>query len=45
MDILVKIMGAVDIIAAILIITNFPSLWAQIIGWVLVIKGAISLLS
>jgi hypothetical protein len=45
MDILVKIMGAVDLIAAALIILSFPELWTQIIGWALVIKGAISLLS
>jgi uncharacterized membrane protein HdeD (DUF308 family) len=45
MDPLVKIMGAIDIIAAAIIIMNFPSIWTQIIGWALVIKGAISLLS
>ena len=45
MDPLVKMMGAIDIIAAIMIITNFQPIWAQVIGWALVIKGAISLLS
>jgi uncharacterized membrane protein YkgB len=45
MDPLVKIMGAIDIIAAILLIFNFPDLWIQIIGWALVIKGGISVLS
>lgn len=45
MDVLVKIMGAVDVIAAVIILMNYPAIWTQIIGWILVIKGAISLLS
>lgn len=45
MDILVKIMGVIDVIAAAIIILNYPALWTQVIGWALGIKGAISLLS
>ena len=45
MDPLVKIMGFIDVAAAFLILTNFQSLPGQIIGWALVIKGAVSLLS
>jgi len=42
---LIKLLGAIDVIAAVLIITTFPELWAQVIGWALAIKGLISLLS
>ena len=44
MDILLKIMGAVDVIAALVLIFN-PNGFLQIVGWVLMIKVVISLLS
>jgi hypothetical protein len=45
MDIAVKLMGAVDTVAAIVLITQHPDLILQIIGWGLLVKGIISLLS
>ncbi|MEM7819799.1 MAG: hypothetical protein QXD48_03140 [Candidatus Aenigmatarchaeota archaeon] len=45
MDILVKIMGLIDVIAAIVLITQHNWLPLQIVGWFLLIKGIISLLS
>jgi hypothetical protein len=45
MDVLVKIMGAIDAVAAILLMVNFSDIWIQIIAWALAIKGFISLLS
>jgi hypothetical protein len=45
MDPIVKIMGALDIIAAIVLIIYHPWLPLQIIGWLLLIKGIISLAS
>lgn len=45
MDPLVKIMGGVDLIAAILILVTQSWIGWQILGWVLLIKGIISLLS
>lgn len=45
MDPVVKIMGAIDVIAAIVIITQHAWLPLQIIGWLLLIKGIISLFS
>ncbi|MEM7813816.1 MAG: hypothetical protein QW548_02880 [Candidatus Aenigmatarchaeota archaeon] len=45
MNVMIKILGAIDLIGALLIIASFSALWAQIIGWALAIKGLISLLS
>jgi hypothetical protein len=45
MDIIVKTMGFIDFIAAILIIVTQGWLGWQILGWILLIKGIISLLS
>ncbi|MFH1630625.1 MAG: hypothetical protein ABIA21_00170 [Candidatus Aenigmatarchaeota archaeon] len=45
MDPLVKLMGLIDLIAAILIILSQTWLGWQILGWILLIKGIISLLS
>lgn len=44
MDIAVKVMGAVDVIAAIVLIFH-PVFLIQIVGVILLIKGIISLLS
>lgn len=45
MNITVKLMGAIDVIAAILLIITFPVIWVQIIAWLLLLKGIMSLLS
>lgn len=45
MDVAVKIMGALDTIAAVVLITQHPDLLLQIVGWGLLVKGIISLLS
>ena len=45
MDVAVKTMGAIDIIAALIIITGNYWIGISIIGWILLIKGFISLLS
>jgi len=45
MDPIVKIMGAIDVIAAIVLIIYHPWLPFQVIGWLLLIKGFISLFS
>jgi hypothetical protein len=45
MDPLVKIMGFVDVVAAIIILMQQTWLPLQIVGWILLIKGVISLLS
>ncbi len=45
MDVAVKIMGAIDIIAGIIIILGNHWIGIGLIGWLLLIKGFISLLS
>ncbi|GEM_PF-3083054 len=45
MDIAVKIMGLVDTVAAVVLITQHPDIILQVIGWGLLVKGIISLLS
>jgi len=45
MDVAVKIMGAVDVIAAIIILVGDYWIGVDIIAFVLLIKGIISLLS
>jgi len=45
MDPLVKVMGMIDLIAAIVLIVTQAWIGWQILGWILLIKGIISLLS
>ena len=45
MNVAVKLMGAVDTVAAVVLITQHPDLILQVVGWGLLVKGVISLLS
>jgi hypothetical protein len=45
MDVAVKVMGAIDIIAALVIILGNYWIGVSIIGWILLLKGIMSILS
>jgi len=45
MDILLKIMGVIDVIGGILVLLAFSHIILQIIAFILIFKGIISLIS